>query len=114
MDDCSSQDVTVLNGTESMDKMRCWPTTLTNSPFHLAAIINPDRAPSDAPVASRVVMFPTISNGSIEWLCGYHNETSLRLPEKYLPAECRSNYVTSTVTIHVGGVDVSSDGLLIE
>lgn len=114
VNDCGSQGVTIHNGTEYMSKMRCWPTTMTNSPFHFAAVMHPDKAPSDAPAEPKVVMFPTISNGNLEWNCGYHTGTNERIPEKYLPANCRSNYVTSTVTVHVDGVDVTSDSLMIE
>lgn len=114
---CSTQGVTVVEQTEFMDKLRCWPSTLTNAPFHLSALLHPDKIPSDAPSGSRVLLFPTIESGSVDWHCGYHTDASLKLPEKYLPSECRNNYAGSAPTgafdIHVDGTNATSKAMKI-
>ena len=116
--DCGGEGVTVIAQTEYMDRLRCWPSTQANAPFHLSALLHPDKIPNDAPSGSRILFFPTIENGSIDWHCGYHSSTSLKLPEKYLPTECRNNYAGSGATgafsIHVDGTDVSSKAMIIQ
>ena len=112
--DCTSGGTTISNGTQYIAKTRCWPRTTPNSPFILSAVIHSDYLPDGEPSDARIVMFPVENNGSLSWHCGYHARTDFKLSEKYLPTECRKNYVSTAITLHVDGADVTSQSLVIE
>ena len=96
---------------EYVDTFICWEGTAGEVAFHLQAELNENRFPDDVPSDGRIILFPTFDGNNIVWHCAYHNYSGLTVPGKYLPASCRSNYVTYSSEIFVDGVDRTSDSL---
>ena len=76
----------------------------------LIANLVPGNMPDSFPNQPRVLFYPTLSNGSVQWHCGYHTDVYHRIPEQFLPTSCRSNY-TDGWDLHVNGVDVTANGI---
>ena len=101
----------VSTASEYTSHFICWEGTAGTAAFHLQASLDDSRFPADVPSDGRIVLFPTYDGSNITWHCAYHISSNLKVPEKYLPAVCRQNYVDSSSNIFVDGVNLTSQSL---
>ena len=110
-DFCASGEATKLTNTggDHINSYLCEEGASGSSAFHLQASLKGSELASDIPNGGRILMFATLNGGVVSWHCGYHD--SHKIPSKYLPPECRENYIGGSGSAVVGGVDMTAQSL---
>ena len=112
---CSDYEANNPVSTQYIHSIECSPKS-GSKPVRLSARLKTSQMPDVFPNTPRVMFFPTLDdNGTMLWHCGYLSRADQRIPSKFLPKPCRSNYVHGwNFRIYINGVNRTGKGIPVD